>query len=326
MTLGTPLLDIRKAEALESKHFTPRPTGPQPAQGRLILGPYVDESFDRLGIPRDAIATTPSGLRARGIAWTHRTAPEFDIYFISNQLDSARTINLSLRVAGRRPELWDAVTGETRPATDWKLEDGRTVLPLHLDRNGSVFVVFREPAMPPSAPTSPNWLATQPVQTLGGPWQVSFDQQQRGPARPVAFGALTDWSQHASDSVRHYSGTATYAQTFRWKPRKPRAAQRVYLDLGLVHNLAEVQLNGRPIGTAWTAPYRLDITDALRKGANQLSIRVTNTWANRLAGDQALPADKRPTWTPAPAPAAGKPLLPAGLLGPVSISVSSIAD
>jgi hypothetical protein len=321
--LGAPLLDIRTATALESKHFSPRPTGPQPAQGRLILGPYVDESFDRLGIPPDAVATTLAGQRARGIAWTHRTAPEFDIYFISNQLDSARTLNLSLRVAGRQPELWDAVTGETRPATDWETENGRTLLPLHLDRSGSIFVVFREQAAPPSAPTNPNWLAAQPIQTLGGPWQVSFDPQQRGPAKPVAFGTLTDWSQHANDSVRHYSGTATYAQTFRWKQPRHRPAQRVYLDLGRVDNLAEVQLNGQPTGTAWTAPYRLDITDALRKGDNQLSIRVTNTWANRLAGDQALPPAQRRTWTPAPAPAAGKPLLPAGLLGPVVLSVSS---
>jgi hypothetical protein len=288
-----------------------------------LQGPYTAESFAALGLARDAEATTPSGQRARGIAWTHRTAPEFDIYFISNQLDSARTINLSLRVAGRRPELWDAVTGEIRPATNWQTENGRTLLPLHLDRNGSIFVVFREAAAPPSAPTRPNWLATQPSQTLGGPWQVSFDQQQRGPAKPVAFSTLTDWSQHANDSVRHYSGTATYTQTFRWKQPKHHAAQRVYLDLGQVNNLAEVQLNDQPCGIAWTAPYRLDITDALRKGDNKLSIRVTNTWANRLLGDQALPADKRPAWTPAPSPAAGKPLLPAGLLGPAIISVSS---
>jgi beta-galactosidase/beta-glucuronidase len=168
-----------------------------------------------------------------------------------------------------------------------------------------------------------NWAKLVPTQTLGGLWQVSFDQKQRGPAKPVAFSTLTDWSQHANDSVRHYSGTATYTQAFRWKQPKRRSNQRVYLDLGQVANLAEVTLNGQPIGTAWTAPYRLDVTDALRKGDNQLRIRVTNTWANRLIGDQALPADKRPTWTPAPAPAVSKPLLPAGLLGPVFISVSS---
>jgi hypothetical protein len=301
--------------------------------GRVLRGPYQAGSFDALGFARDVIASTASGQRARGIAWTHRAAPEFDIYFISNQLDSARTINLSLRVAGRRPELWNAVTGEIRPATDWKLEDGRTVLPLQLDRSGSVFVVFREPATPPGAPSGSNALAMQPVQTLSGPWQVQFDAQMRGPAQPVAFTKLTDWSQHPDAAIRHYSGTATYTQTFRWQPprqskqSKGKAAgapaPRVFLDLGTVANLAEVRVNGQPCGIAWTPPHRLDITQALKKGDNQLAISVTNTWANRLIGDQTLPADQRPTWTPAPSPAAGKPLLPAGLLGPVVLSVSS---
>jgi hypothetical protein len=296
-------------------------------RGLVLRGPYTRPSFASLGggLAPDILATTPSGQRARGIAWTHRTAPDFDIYFISNQVDSARTLTLSLRVAGRQPELWDAVTGDMQPAHNWVSADGRTKLPLYLDHNASVFVVFRKSTTQTTEASGVNWAKLVPAQTLGGPWQVSFDQKQRGPIKPIAFAALTEWSQHANDSVRHYSGTATYTHAFRWKQAKHRAAQRVYLDLGQVANLAEVQLNGQPIGTAWTAPYRLDITDALRKGDNQLSIRVTNTWANRLLGDQALPADKRPTWTPAPSPAANKPLLPAGLLGPVTLEVSTTA-
>jgi len=174
----------------------------------------------------------------------------------------------------------------------------------------------------------------QTLLTLGGTWQVQFDSKMRGPAQPVAFANLTDWSQHSDAAIRHYSGTATYTQTFRWQPPKqlkqpkgkPTGAPspRVYLDLGTVANLAEVRVNGQPCGIAWTPPYRLDITQALKKGDNRVEINVTNTWANRLIGDQALPADQRPTWTPAPAPAAGKPLLPAGLLGPVTIGVGHV--
>jgi hypothetical protein len=291
-------------------------------KGQVLRGPYRADSFTELGLERDVTASTASGQHAKGIAWTHRAAPEFDIYFISNQLDSLRTVVLSLRVAGLQPELWDAVTGETRPATDWKTENGRTMLPLRLDRNGSVFVVFREATTQTNAHDGPNALETQPLQTLSGPWQVRFDEKSAGPAQPVAFAQLTDWTKHADAKISHYSGTAEYSQTFKWKPTKgPK--QRAYLELGQVANLAEVQLNGKPCGIAWTAPYRVDVTDALQKGDNQLRILVTNTWANRLIGEQALPADQRKTWSPAPSPAAGKPLLPAGLLGPVSISVSS---
>jgi len=293
-------------------------------KGRVLRGPYKADSFAALGLERDVIARTTSGQRARGIAWTHRTDAQFDIYFISNQLDSARTIDLSLRVAGRQPELWDAVTGETRLATNWKTENGRTLLPLHLDRNGSIFVVFQKPGTSPNALAGPKSLEVKPVQTLDGAWQVQFDQKMNGPAQPVAFAQLTDWSKHADAAIQHYSGTAAYSQTFKWKPVKG-PQPRIFLDLGQVANLAEVQLNGKPVGIAWTAPYRLDITDALQKGDNQLRILVTNTWANRLLGDQALPADQRRTWTPAPSPAAGKPLLPAGLLGPVTLGVSNLS-
>ncbi|MCB2408854.1 glycosyl hydrolase [Hymenobacter lucidus] len=291
-------------------------------QGRVVQGPYMANSFEVLGLARDVVANTANGQQARGIAWTHRAGEGFDIYFISNQLDSARTLDLSLRVAGRKPELWDAVTGEIRPAQNWLNENNRTRLPLYLDRNTSVFVVLREPTTQTTVSAGMNWPKLVPTQTLTGPWKVSFDAKQRSPAQPVTFNQLTDWSQHSDDAIRHYSGTAEYTQTFRWKSKK-RPQQRVWLELGQVANLAEVQLNGKPVGTAWTAPYRLDITDAVRKGDNQLRILATNTWANRLIGDQALPADQRPTWTPAPSPAATKPLLPAGLLGPVTISVST---
>jgi hypothetical protein len=309
------------------------PTAFPAGQGRVLQGPYMAESFAALGLARDVEAAMPNGQRARGIAWTHRTGNSFDIYFISNQLDSTRTINLSLRLAGQQPELWDAVTGEIHPAADWKTENGRTMLPLHLDRNGSIFVVFRAPNTQASAHAGSNWLETKPVQTLNGQWQVRFDPKMGGPAQPINFSDLTDWSKNPDAAISHYSGTATYTQSFRWQLPKQLKQQkgklagapsiRVYLDLGTVANLAEVRVNGQPCGIAWTPPYRLDITQALKKGDNQVEISVTNTWANRLIGDQALPTEQRQTWTPAPSPAAGKPLLPAGLLGPVVLSVSS---
>ncbi|GAB3838168.1 glycosyl hydrolase [Hymenobacter jeollabukensis] len=310
------------AQATAAATGVPAPAG----SGRVLRGPYAADSFEPLGLPRDVTAHYASGQRARGLAWTHRTAEQFDIYFIANQLDSTQTIDLSLRVAGRQPELWDAVTGEIRSAQDWQTDNGRTRLPLRLEPSGSVFVVLRQPTSQTAVHNGPNWLTTTPAQPLSGPWQVQFDPKAGGPAQPVAFAQLTDWSQHPDAAIRHYSGTADYRQTFRWKTKK-RPGQRVYLELGQVNNLAEVELNGQPVGTAWTAPYRLDITDAVRKGDNQLRIRVTNTWANRLIGDAALPPEQRRTsLTTAPAPAATRPLLPAGLLGPVVISTATETD
>ena len=51
-------------------------------------------------------------------------------------------------------------------------------------------------------------------------------------------------------------------------------------------NLAEVSVNGKALGILWKAPFRVDVTGALKPGANTLEIRVTNLWVNRLIGDQ----------------------------------------
>ena len=84
--------------------------------------------------------------------------------------------------------------------------------------------------------------------------------------------------------------------------------------------MAEVKLNGQPCGICWTAPFHIRIDQALKAGQNDLEISITNTWANRLTGDHDLPENKQITWTTAPYRLSGKPLLPAGLLGPVTIN------
>ena len=95
--------------------------------------------------------------------------------------------------------------------------------------------------------------------------------------------------------------------------------QRTEIDLGGVKNLAEVVVNGTVSGTVWKAPFRIDVTDLLEPGTNQLNIRVTNLWPNRLIGDQQLPEDKRITWTTHSPYKKESPLLPSGLLGPVQV-------
>lgn len=291
------------------------------AEGATVLvgdaTPFAGESFDGLGIPRDFVAEE-AGARADDIAWTHRAGPGGDIYFVSNQRDARRTIEASLRVAGRVPELWDAVTGERRRARSWRIENGRTVLPLRLEPGGSIFIVLREPTECESEDTGKNWREPQAVGPLDGPWQVAFDPAFGGPENPVVFEELESWTERVEPGVRHYSGTATYTRTFTWSAATGEA-RRMWLDLGRVADIAEVRINGTTCGVAWTAPWQVEITGALRPGENHLQIEVTNTWANRLIGDQALPESERTTWTSAPYRLEGKPLREAGLLGPVTL-------
>jgi len=108
-----------------------------------------------------------------------------------------------------------------------------------------------------------------------------------------------------------------YRHPFEWK--EALAGKPVWLELDSLYNLASVTVNGVHCGTIWTHPFRVDISKAVKKGSNTLEIAVTNTWANRLAGDQQLPEGERVTWTTAPIRLQDKPLLPAGLKGTVRV-------
>ena len=291
-------------------------------EGRIAAGPFTADSFAAWGLARDFVAQDPDGGTAGDVAWIHRRLDAGEIYFVSSQAKRARTIFLSLRTAGRRPELWDAVTGERVPAAQWSVQEGRTRLSVRLEAAGSVFVVFREPAPAPGEAKAYNWTQTQAVLQPGPEWEVSFDPAAGGPSAPVHFEALADWTTRPEPGIRNYSGTALYRTNFSWNPALA-AGKRVWLDLGRVADLAAVSLNGGACGVAWTPPYRVEVTGLLRAGENQLEISVTNTWANRLMGDSALPPEQRITWTIVPfkIPA----LLPAGLLGPVALAAESPA-
>ncbi|MDB5148646.1 MAG: DNA-binding protein, partial [Mucilaginibacter sp.] len=289
-------------------------TGIKPTlESKLLTGPYQKDTFDEIGISRDLIATDSVNQPAKDLAWTHRAADGLDIYFISNQQALNRTINLSLRISGRVPELWDPLTGEIKRLHSVN-KPGRTNMSINLAANGSAFIVLRN-SHPGAKPELDKAVHFKTVQTFTN-WQVQFDPKSGGPAKPVTFDKPDDWSLNENDSLKYYSGTAIYSRTFQFTGK---SGSKLYLDLGKVANLAEVYLNGINCGTAWTFPYRVNISKAVKSGQNNVVIKVTNTWANRLMGDHTLPEAKRITWTNAPYRLEGRSLLPAGLLSPVRL-------
>lgn len=289
-------------------------------KGRIVTGPFTASSFSSLGFERDFVSTDNGGSMASDIAWTHRTTTGLDIYFISNQQDKARVLDISLRTHGRQPELWNPVTGEIVRARKWNFIKGRTMLPVKLEPNESVFIVLKEPTAKEGENSGNNWTETTTKASLIGDWTVTFDPNRGGPAKPVVFNTLSDWSTNNDSSIRYYSGSATYTKTFDWSPDKK--SSRVWLNVGKVSNMAAVKINGIDFGVIWTAPYKIDITKAIKPGKNRVEIEVTNTWANRITGDQVLPEEKRITKTNAPYRLEGKPILSAGLLGPVTLDTS----
>lgn len=280
--------------------------------------PWKEDNFSSIGLKRD-FEVSEDGKPAFGsISWTHRTDKGIDIYFIANQLNKSRKLDIILRVAGMVPEIFDPVTGTIMDASSWRLNDGRTNLKLELDANASVFVVFEKPV---AETTSINY-RSEPIPNeskgLEGPWIVQFDTTFWGPEKPQIFNTLQSWSTNKDSSVRHYSGTALYTNSIRID-FDPEIDREYFLYLGKVFDLAEVKLNGINCGIAWTAPYRVDISKALKKGENKLELYVTNTWSNRIEADDRLPEKDRLTWTDGKYRKKNRGLIDAGLLGPLSI-------
>jgi hypothetical protein len=161
---------------------------------------------------------------------------------------------------------------------------------------------------------------------ITGPWEVAFDPKWGGPEK-VTFETLEDWSKCPQAGIRHYSGRATYRKTFELSAaRIGRAGSQLTLDLGDVRNLATVRVNGRELATLWLAPWQVDITAAVKPGRNTLEIDLVNTWNNRLVGDAALPAGQRRTFLTAQTVGSNAALLPAGLLGPVTLRASQTVE
>lgn len=280
-------------------------------KGRVIKGPYVFESLAPFGIQRDVLITDDGGQPVADVAWNHRREGAVDRYFISNQLDSCRRLNISFRVTGKYPTLYDAVTGGYLPVVDWNDSDGRTTVTLDLVGAQSLYVLFCNEAV-----EVPRYEVTE-SRAVEGPWSVAFDPAYGGPEETVIFDELMDWTAHTDSRIMHYSGTASYRTTFDADPLAK--GERLVLALGTVHNLAEIVVNGRTCGVVWTPPCRVDMTEAVVPGRNTLEIKVTNTWANRLIGDhKEADAAKRVTQTTAPYRLLEE-LYPAGLLGPVRL-------
>ena len=281
-------------------------------KGIVVKLPYVEQTFEKLGFVPDVLVNE----KPQSMAWTHRTNADSDIYFLSNQLEEKVNRILSFRISGRTPYLYHPITGVETEIKNWKIENGRTIMPLQFDKNESFFIIFKAPTNKTGSSEKQNWSDFETVETLNEDWVLQFDKAFNGPSNPIKINELFDWSTSENESIAYYSGTVSYSKTFHWHTSETKG---LYLDFEDINNLAEVILNGKNCGTIWTFPYRVNISEALKKGENTLEIKVTNTWANRLMGDQKLPEKDRLTWTTAPYRLEGNPLLKAGLLGKITI-------
>jgi hypothetical protein len=348
-------------------------------KGQLFYGQDLSNVLNELNVDPDIIVQDTS------ILWTHRRLQGTDIYFISNQEARSKEVELSFRIDNKIPEIWDPASGVINKMANFLCGEGRTKLPLILDKHGSVFVVFRESVNKPfiqnvtytqasgteSEPqvipasitysdkgkiimttsregkytlsisdredrpdhdTSDSDVTT--IEVTGIPesikfdrnWNVRFPENWDVPT-DTSFNDLISWTDHPHEGIRHFSGTASYSNTFNISKEMMQPDLNVLLDLGEVMVTAEIIVNGKNLGIFWKKPFLVDITTALQAGNNEIEIRITNTWWNRLVGDEKYPngfpgalAEQPRTYTTYKAWKANDELIPSGLLGPVHIN------
>jgi len=185
-----------------------------------------------------------------------------------------------------------------------------------LEAHSSTFIVFDSKTMQPAADLIINEAASNSCK-INNPWTVYFDTSYgRGNKFLIEWKNLQDWSKSNNPAIKYYSGTVQYSNTFKIDT----VLSYMLLKFSEVHDIASVKINGIHCGTVWTNPYQLDISKAVKQGENKIEISVINTWHNKLIGDNLLPANQRVTSTTAPFRLAGKTLLPAGLIGKVTLS------
>ena len=278
-------------------------------KGMICDGLDFETLFAQLGYVPDC--KVPDGMN---VYQGHQKDGDTDIYILSNQDNRTLTMDVAFRVTGKQPELWDPVTGIIRKLPAFRQEEKTTVVPMKLDKNECVFVVFREKGEPSATPLEANYPAPLRTQEATGEWDVTFESAFKTPS-PVRMATLDNLSDNANDSIRYFSGTATYTTSVSLD--RAGRGEHMFLAFDNVGTMAKVYINGKYAGGVWTAPYRLDVTDFVKNGNNDVKVEVVNTWVNRIVGDMNLPESERETYLFVNHLNSKTPLPPSGIIGKV---------
>ena len=295
-------------------------------RGKIVWGTSLRDILHARGFGPD-FSVVARDANELDLDFIHRRTPEADIYFVSNKTDRPLGATCTFRVTGRTPELWMPDTGAIRRCKAWEPVGRGTKVDLSLAPYDSAFVVFRDGAKEKGAAGEQTVATTH---AIAGPWHVHFPEGWGAPASKV-FPELISWTEDSDEGIKYFSGVATYRNQFDAPAGQPDRNTRLLLDLGQVRFIAEVFMNGRSVGTIWKPPFRVDITDVIKPGRNELAVEVANTWSNRLVGDARTEGRdfcrtniaRSLTWQ---VPWKETPLLASGLLGPTTLHVVKKQD
>lgn len=277
-------------------------------KGKIFCNTPLLGVLGQIEVEKDLSYTKPS--MDTKLSWIHRKTADADFYFVLNMRNHTEDLDVKFRIDGKMPELWYADQGVFKPVSH-KIENGTTTIKLHLDPQESLFIVFQKPAL------QNEFVINEKKETsslkLIDNWKISFTEPL-GNQKEILLNQLSSWTNNVDETIKYFSGTATYTNDFEIKKSSPQST--LMLDLGVVKDIATVIINGKEIETLWKAPYTLDISNAVAIGKNKLEIKVTNQWDNRIIGDRNLPKEKK-ILSSAPAFGVSAKLKDSGLLSSV---------
>lgn len=288
-----------------------------------------------------------------GGRWIRRRTADSEIIFTANFDDQPKLTVLPAPVHSPFSEvaLWDPYTGKITEAPNGAIQGDS--IRICLDSGQSIFVVRSKGKS--KYKKEPVYISRSSVtKPIGDVWDVDLKPKMDEPFSIKSF-KLSDFSESDDERLMYFSGTATYSVSVEVTEEDLGDSKRVILNLGKLNDLAELTVNGKKVGVLWYPPFKAEITSYLKAGDNSISIAVTNTWANRLIGDERFEpdfewgidrgADKGramkafPDWfmKETPRPSKGRkafviwsyfredsPLQPAGLVGPVELEIQDI--
>lgn len=277
-------------------------------KGRIYNGCTLEEIFAEIDLEPDFRVESGAPL-----LYNHRSMMGAEIYFVSNQSGAAVDATPEFRVdPALAPERWSPVDGSITSLPQFEATATGIRMPLHLEPLESCFIVFRGKGSPEAGDNNPTPASAVEISE---PWHVAFNGKLSSPA-PIEMASPADLAQNADPEIRYFSGTITYTTQF---DLDDASAARVLLNLGRVESMAKVYVNDRYAGGAWCPPYKVDITQCVKKGRNTLRVEVVNKWVNRIVGDMQLPPEQRKISLLVNPYDASTPLPPSGLQQAVTV-------
>ena len=219
----------------------------------------------------------------------HRKKSGVDFFLLTNEGENNMHGCILYTDKTRIPEVWNAEDGSMQKAQKvWKMDGGVSV-PIHIPpRQSRIYVFHSECEAAQKAPDCREMPFVYPSPTLPSEgWKLTVGDKE------YSNESLGSWTK--KEELLSFSGTGWYEiQIDLTEEQLDRMSEKV-LNLGEVQSWAQVEVNGVSCGVRLWRPFRFDVSKALRAGANEIRIGVTNTRSNELTKEK----------------------LPSGLFGPV---------